>query len=326
VSVITLKNSAFTAIGSKCFTGYIIGETLGQGSYSQVMEAQAELTGESVAIKIALPQADTTCVAETGCFLSRAVVQMTGSFGDANIEPRHLLMSQYQPWLKVEFEGWPSIRQTFVFDEVSAVVMDKVRGVSLRQLIRSGAANLDHALALVKTLARMEACSPGLSHCDLKPENIMLSHDALTAFLLDPGFFGLVCVNDQPPVNVSMTTPNYYPFLKADDIFAFGVVLLELLSRQHPLARLAVEQNHAAGLSVGETLRTDISRARASYNYFPSGIYGLPMFLSENRECFSPHMLAVALKCMSLEIVDKLRLEIGPSYSSFTELLSDWHT
>lgn len=323
MSVKALKNSEVDGADGNIFGDYLLAEMLGSGSYSQVFAAQQQSTGESVAIKIALPLADTNSVAETGCFLSRALVQMTGSFGDAFIEPKQLLLRQYHDWLNVRFEGWPSVRETLVVKDVTAVAMDRVYGTSLRRLIMSGEANLGHAVALARTLVNMEMYAPELRHGDLKPENIMFSLDGSKAFLLDPGFFGPVSAEGQPAIDVSMTTPNYYPFLKADDMFAFGVILLELLSQRHPLTRLEGEQTNSEGLSVGESLRAHLSRARASFNYFPAGLYGLPLFLAENADCFTHRTIEIALRCMSLAVLDNAQIEIGAPYANFSELLSD---
>ena len=136
------------------------------------------------------------------------------------------------------------------------LVMELVEGPTLAERIRQGAVPLDEALGIAKQIAdALEAAhEKGVVHRDLKPGNIKLRPDG-TAKVLD---FGLAKVTDTATsgertgdsptltvdaatrVGVILGTAAYMPpeqargkpVDKRADIWAFGVVLYEMLTRE----------------------------------------------------------------------------------------------
>ncbi|HUM69601.1 MAG TPA: protein kinase, partial [Chloroflexota bacterium] len=120
------------------------------------------------------------------------------------------------------------------------IVMELVPGHSLRQ---HKPQNLDESLAISRQicLALEHAHSNGIIHRDLKPENILITSEQI-AKLMD---FGLAYVATSPRLTQSgamIGTPYYLspeayngePIDKRTDIWAFGIVLFEMLAGIRP--------------------------------------------------------------------------------------------
>jgi serine/threonine protein kinase len=136
---------------------------------------------------------------------------------------------------------------------VTALVMELVEGDDLSQRIARGAIPLDEALAIARQIAeRSRGAEKGIIHCDLKPANIKVRPDG-TVKVLDfglakaPGGAGTAGgLEDSPTITtpamtqagVILGTAAYMSpeqargkaVDKRADIWAFGVVLLEMLT------------------------------------------------------------------------------------------------
>ena len=140
------------------------------------------------------------------------------------------------------------------------LVMELVEGPTLVERIRQGAVPLDEALQIARQIAGAleDAHEKGIIHRDLKPGNIILRPDG-TVKVLD---FGLAKVTGNPSsgersedsqgptldpisrVGVVFGTAAYMPpeqargklVDKRADIWAFGVILYEMLSGERPFA------------------------------------------------------------------------------------------
>src|SRR5580700_1100417 len=140
------------------------------------------------------------------------------------------------------------------------LVMELVEGPTLSERIRQGAVPLEEALRIATQIAEAleDAHDKGIVHRDLKPGNIILRPDG-TVKVLD---FGLAKVTDRSPsgelaqhsqsltvdpvsrVGVVVGTAAYMPpeqargklVDKRADIWAFGVILYEMLTGERPFA------------------------------------------------------------------------------------------
>jgi tetratricopeptide (TPR) repeat protein len=145
------------------------------------------------------------------------------------------------------------------------IVMEYVRGETLDARLRAGRMSLAEALRIAGEMAEAleEAHAAGLIHRDLKPSNIMLtSHGRVK--IMD---FGLAkraaagvreeTVTIQEPLTgegYAAGTPAYMspeqlkgaPLDGRSDLFAFGIILCELLIGRHPFQRGSMAETTSA--------------------------------------------------------------------------------
>jgi serine/threonine protein kinase len=170
----------------------------------------------------------------------------------------------------------------------SLIVMELVRGTTLRARLKDAAAaggGLSHgeALWIAQQICRGLATAhrTGVVHCDIKPENVMLSHFGEVK-LLDFGIAKMCFAADQPPEStdtqtwphpteeaIILGTPGYMspeqgrgePLDGRADLFSLGVLLYEMLAATRPFTGRAM---HDVMLAVERAQPEPPSRHRHS--------------------------------------------------------------
>ena len=207
---------------------YEVTALIGEGGMGQVYQATDTKLNRQVALKI-LPEAFATDPDRLARFQREA--QVLASLNHPNIAAIHGLEES---------------------EDTRASVLELVEGPTLADRIAIGPIPLDEALPIAKQIAEaLEAAhEAGVIHRDLKPANIKVKDDG-TVKVLD---FGLAKALDTTPdgdpslsptltaaatqMGVIMGTAAYMspeqargkPVDKRSDIWAFGVVLLEMLT------------------------------------------------------------------------------------------------
>ena len=165
----------------------------------------------------------------------------------------------------------PNIAAIYGFEEYGAsraLAMELVEGVALSERIKRGALPVNEALVLARQIAdALEyAHEHGIVHRDLKPSNIKITPDG-TVKVLDFGLAKVVGESvwtaDAPTLSKVSTQPGMivgtaaymspeqargHPVDKRTDIWAFGVVLFEMLTGRHAFGRSTSSDTIAAVL------------------------------------------------------------------------------
>jgi serine/threonine protein kinase len=231
-------------IGTK-FAHYEITSHLGSGGMGQVYAATDSKLGRSVAIKV-LPATLASDPERLSRF--RREAQVLASLNHPNIAQIY----------GIEESG-----------EMRCIVMERVEGQTLQEILKKGPMPLDDALTIAGQIAQALAAAhdKGIVHRDLKPGNVMLTAEGVVK-VLD---FGLAKATEavelspmlsNSPTMIGMATnagvilgtaaymsPEQARGKHVDrraDIWAFGVVLYELLTGRQPFQGDDVTETLAA--------------------------------------------------------------------------------
>jgi serine/threonine-protein kinase len=143
--------------------------------------------------------------------------------------------------------GHPNIVTVYDFGQDGAqsyIVMEYVEGRDLKTVIRSEAPLLlDRALDLmIQACAALGAAHrAGLVHCDVKPQNVLVTNDGRVK-VTDFGIARAVSASVPQNVETVWGTPHYFspeqaagePPTPASDVYSLGVVLYEMLAGRVP--------------------------------------------------------------------------------------------
>ena len=209
--------------------GHLIGgryrlvRRLARGGMAEVWEAQDEVLARAVAVKLLLPH-----LAADDAFHARFHREALAA---ARLSHPHIV----------------SIYDTCSTDDAEAIVMELVRGRTLRDLLDDkGAVSPIRAIAIARQVADAlaHAHASGLVHRDVKPGNILLADDG-RVLVTD---FGIAKaaeeVSDLTDAGQIVGTAKYlspeqvqgHPLDGRSDVYALGVVLYEMLCGRAPFA------------------------------------------------------------------------------------------
>jgi len=158
-----------------------------------------------------------------------------------------------------------SIYEVTTLNRRACIVMEYVRGESLERRLRGGPLSLGEALLVAEEIAEAldAAHKRRVVHRDLKPANVMLTEDGHVK-VMDFGLAARLPHSDD--VDQAMTvaiagtqgvvigTPAYMspeqirdePTDRRSDIFAFGILLYELVSGTNPFQRASIDSTFVA--------------------------------------------------------------------------------
>jgi Tol biopolymer transport system component/predicted Ser/Thr protein kinase len=214
---------------------YQVVEELGQGGMGVVYKARDTLLDRFVALKVLPP--DKT----------------------SDPERRRRFLHEAKAASALNHPGIVSVYDVRTVEGQDVIVMELVEGETLEQLLARKRLALGEALGLAARIADAvaRAHAAGIVHRDLKPSNVMVTADGVK--VLDFGLAKLVetpfAAEDAPTLEhgqsslteerVILGTLAYMSPEQAagravdarSDVFAFGVVLYEMLTRHHPFRR-----------------------------------------------------------------------------------------
>jgi calcium/calmodulin-dependent protein kinase I len=203
---------------------YDIGEMLGNGHFATVHRGKSRLTGKEVAIKV-VPKSKQTA---------------------ESIRHEAAVLKRVSHHKRIA-----SLEAVYETDDTFYIVMEYVSGGEvLDNLIEHGAMSEREAATLISELAGAVALlhAQGLAHADIKPENLLLTHDGhvkLVDFGLSCQFVGGERVDPNKPGADGLATgtaaywapevfgSNRGPGLP-NDVWSLGVITYLLLCAAHP--------------------------------------------------------------------------------------------
>ena len=250
--------------------GYRITRFLGRGGFASVFLAQNEETGNKVALKVGGAAGGGRQVTRLLEVTSRRTPEgispdelpAEGVF----FEPRGVRIDLFdeqevQTMLRAEgdllanchHENMVSVQDRLIIDGNPVLVLEYVRGKTLREKIRSlEGIHLNWFLAIARALLATKEAGTLDYHGDLKPENIIVKPSGKVV-ILDPA----MRLADRAVVT---TTPHYNPLLLRDskaDVMAIGIMIYEILTGTLPFDEVPWE--FAGRQSGGETQRLSLS-------------------------------------------------------------------
>jgi eukaryotic-like serine/threonine-protein kinase len=161
------------------------------------------------------------------------------------------------------------------------MALEYLEGFSMKDALEAGTMSLAQTVEIMKKVCRalVRAHSFNMVHCDLKPDNILLTKDG-SVKVLDFGIARISGGADQAAVaaisqdlvrglggvtiddNTVCGTPPYMSFEQwglgeidhRTDIWAMGIIFWEALTSQHPLPNLTTESILASAVNIDEPL------------------------------------------------------------------------
>src|SRR5215203_3958854 len=223
---------------------YTLERELGGGGMSRVFVADEHRLGRKVVVKLLSPELAAAMSADR----FEREIRVAASLQQANIVP--VLAAG-------DLEGLPYY------------TMPYVEGESLRARLGRGPLSISEAVSILRDISRALAYAHdhGVVHCDIKPDNVLLSGH--TAVVTDFGIAKAIAAAAEAPSSATLTqlgtaigTPAYMAPEQAAgdpdtdhraDIYAFGCVAYELLAGHPPFHGLSPHKLIAAHM--GETAR-----------------------------------------------------------------------
>jgi serine/threonine protein kinase len=173
-------------------------------------------------------------------------------FLDAN-EIDELVKSEGEILSRASHQNLIGMRETFTHEGRSVMVLDYVRGKTLREKIRAlEGIRLNWFLTVVRALQKLNRSGELAYHGDLKPENLIVKPSG-SVLMLDPA----MRLEER---GVITTTPHYNPLLLREskaDVMGIGVMLYEILTGVLPFD--SVPWAYAGREQGGEVERLSLS-------------------------------------------------------------------
>lgn len=299
--------------------GFLVTDEIGNGGLSRIYRARHIESGQEAVVKVVSSRHLAGARHELN--QTSANQLFSGGFGTVNPSPLQLLTME-----------WERGRQQTKDEDVLCCIGKPIKlaygaygirpfieGQTLRRKMADTMNNkLNYLFNVARAMSSLEK-SIAAYHGDLKPDNVIVQ-DA-TVKLIDPGFFGSMHCREGDIESCAITTEAYYPCLEEDDLFAFGLMVWEVLLSRHPLT----EVQGTPRSDVGDSLRQWIRGYEILGRHFVKNLSRL-VLASEIRAGVSASAESYLLKLLRLRRDSiSAKLEIDSGFANFDQLLNDYH-
>ncbi len=293
---------------------YIIDSELSEGPLSWVYGGFHKDGLGKAAFKVAKPPDLVESADHEQISLTQSIAIWSGFTQKVHPDAFRLLSLQAQKLNEIKDPGL--VRLEDLHDESNFVYLrlELIEGQTLRDLMGKGFVDLKILIEIAEIMSRLEAHS-NWKHGNLKPENLIVTDAGVK--VIDPGYFGQLNCHEGENLNCAVTTTAYYPLLTPDDILAFGIILWEIATKQHPL--FPVDSSTEDNFSTGSNLTDWVEEYQSVGQHFLSPIVRLrrPSDILPN---VSPLLEILLLKALQLKVNDDNLLDREEGFATFTEL------
>lgn len=293
---------------------YIIDSELGDGPFSWVYAGFSNNGRTKSTFKVAKPADLVESTDHEQISSTQALAIWSGFTQKVHPDAGRLLLLQAHRLNEKKDPGLVMVEDIHNENDFVYLRLELIEGSTLRDPMRKGFVDLATLIEIAETMSRLEKDSDW-THGNLKPENIMVTTAGVK--VIDPGYFGPLSCHEGQDLTCAITTTSYYPLLIPDDIFAFGIMLWEIATKEHPLFPMAsdttvdspIADNLNAWIeeyrSVGQNFLTPILRLRRPSELLPNVPSALETLL----------LKALRLTVNGDNVIDK-----ADGFSNFAEL------
>ncbi|MCA9803559.1 MAG: hypothetical protein KC777_16420 [Cyanobacteria bacterium HKST-UBA02] len=297
---------------------YTIQELVGEGTFSMVFRAVDRFGGQERALKI--PRPYISAREKPDEFIPTQVfIQRADRYSPQEASPVHIQKIQVARTKAVNDRGLVSVDRYSFEKDKAFTRMPLLSGKTYRQYMRAGPVPITLLRNIASTLERLSNNEEFGYHGDVKPENMIVTTDGV--ILVDCGYFGSIEMDEDEIYEqkaLIVTTPRYYPHLKADDLLAFGLILWETALRQPLLSSVAYSRDFELD-EVAEELVESVHQEESLGNFHFSQILDAAP-PSDFRPGIPSRVEEFLLKGVRLKFRDDNILDVVEGFESFEEL------
>ena len=308
---VTSESTVPDLVGSSV-NGYYLDRRLGEGAFSWVYSGTKGT--ECKSFKVAKPRQFAGRFDQTVCSATQALVQITGAALKVIPDSRELLSFEFTRLKAIKDSSIVTVDEYIGSADQCCYQAELISGDSLRRLFDERRADPKTLVDLASVLARLQEQNPKYVHGDLKPENVLVTTAGIK--LVDLGYFGLIKDWDGKEMNVAITTPAYYPYMKPNDLLAFGLILWESATGANPLAQRDETVNDVLSADLAQWIDNIASTGTRSFS-------GLRTIDAETLKLIPEGLRNILLRGINLRIDDQGKLARADGYQNIAELQRD---
>ncbi len=297
---------------------FSIDAQIGEGSFAWIFRG-VSASGEKRAFKVSKPRDFVLRGMRTGAMCTKALKFRTNGVTETVPDSQALLNLEYEKFSQRKLSCLPSYYGITRGDNLTYLQMEYLQGETLQSMIDGGRADITCVQKTAMALSRL--LSSGLPyHGDLNAENIFIERDEVK--LLDPGHFGELKLADGSIAGVIVTTPQYYPLFKPDDVLALGLIAWQIILG-NPLIERELRNSGTKELAVATNLANVtlewLKNLEAVGNFYVQALRAMPL-PSRVKPAITNQQEAVLLKALRLGLNDQGKIVRSEGYATASDL------